>query len=179
MDNNADNTGITPSTRQGSGEHNPTPLVLRDERGRLLPGGANINPSGSGGFGDNPDHRSNGSWKKEKTPRAKLEKMFESMTVEEFMVAITAENVDNNLAGKIGDIAASGRLANIFDRDGATGKMKVNSKEFDSLMYFVYGSKSEVDASLKADDGVPIVKGFIIPMSPEDFIDDSGKQKSQ
>lgn len=34
------------------------------------------NPTGKGGFADNPQNRSNGSWKKEDTPRYKLEQMM-------------------------------------------------------------------------------------------------------
>lgn len=34
------------------------------------------NPTGKGGFADNPQNRSNGSWKKSDTPRYKLEQMM-------------------------------------------------------------------------------------------------------
>lgn len=34
------------------------------------------NPTGKGGFGDNPQNRNPGGWKKEDTPRYKLEKMM-------------------------------------------------------------------------------------------------------
>lgn len=34
------------------------------------------NPSGKGGFGDNPQNRNPGGWKKEDTPRFKLEQMM-------------------------------------------------------------------------------------------------------
>lgn len=36
----------------------------------------NNNPTGKGGFGDNPQNRHNGHWKKEDTPRFKLEQMM-------------------------------------------------------------------------------------------------------
>ena len=34
------------------------------------------NPTGKGGFGDHPENRNDGSWKKEDTPRFKLEQMM-------------------------------------------------------------------------------------------------------
>ena len=34
------------------------------------------NPTGKGGFGDNPQNRNPGGWKKEDTPRFKLEQMM-------------------------------------------------------------------------------------------------------
>lgn len=171
MGNNIENTEVNPTTKQDGDTPTTAPPVLRDEKGRLLPGGANLNPSGAGGFGDNPENRSNGSWTKAKTPRAKLEAMLEDMTVADIMIAKTEYNKDTNLTAKIGDIAASGRLLNVFDVHDTTGAMTVNSKEFDSLMYMVYGSKSELDANLKAEDGIPLIKGFILPTAPEDFID--------
>lgn len=179
MGNNIENTEVNPSSKQDGETPTTTPQVQRDEKGRLLPGAANLNPAGVGGFQDHPELRSDGSWNKAKTPRAKLEAMLEDMTVADIMIAKTEYNKDTNLTAKIGDIAASGRLLNVFDVHDTTGAMTVNSKEFDSLMYMVYGSKSELDANLKAEDGVPIIKGFVIPAAPKDFIDDDGNQKEQ
>lgn len=34
------------------------------------------NPTGKGGFGDNPQNRNDGAWKKSDTPRYKLEQMM-------------------------------------------------------------------------------------------------------
>lgn len=36
----------------------------------------NNNPTGKGGFGDNPQNRHSGAWRKEDTPRYKLEQMM-------------------------------------------------------------------------------------------------------
>ena len=179
MGNNTDNTGVDLTTKQDSNSPTPTPPKARyDERGKLLPGSV-INPTGKGGFGDNPENRSNGSWTKAKTPRAKLEAMLEDMTVADIMIAKTEHNKDTNLTAKIGDIAASGRLLNVFDVNETSGAMTVNSKEFDSLMYMVYGSKSELDANLKAEEGTHIITGFVLPTAPQDFIDEHGNQKPQ
>lgn len=40
------------------------------------------NPTGKGGFGDNPQNRNPGGWKKEDTPRYKLEQMMKLSTAE-------------------------------------------------------------------------------------------------
>lgn len=175
MTDNTHSTEVDLSSKQDS-----TPHVARyDERGKLLPGSV-INPMGRGGFADHPENRSNGSWTKEKTPRAKLENMLSEMTVGEFMTQIHDENIVANLDAKIGDVVVSGRLANIFvdDTDGS-GKLEVNSKEFDALMYFIYGSRSENDTTITTDGDPFVIKGFVIPIAPEDFIDDTGRQKPQ
>lgn len=170
MSDNTKATDVNPSTKQDGDTPTATPPVQRDEKGRILPG-TKLNPEGTGGFQDHPENRSNGSWNKAETPRAKLEAMLKDMTVADIMMAKSEYNKDTNLTASIGDIAASGRLLNVFDVHDTTGAMTVNSKEFDSLMYMVYGSKSELDANLKAEDGVPLIRGFILPVAPEDFID--------
>lgn len=178
MGNNTENTEVNPSSKQDGDTPTTTPPVLRDEKGRILPG-SKLNPDGAGGFQDHPELRSDGSWNKAKTPRAKLEAMLEDMTVADIMIAKTEYNKDTNLTAKVGDIAASGRLLNVFDINDTSGAMTVNSKEFDSLMYMVYGSKSELDANLKAEEGTHIITGFVLPTAPQDFIDEHGNQKPQ
>jgi hypothetical protein len=168
MSDNINKTDVNPSTKQDGGVSSDTPPVQRDEKGRILPG-SKLNPEGAGGFADYPEHRNDGSWTKEATPRAKLEKMLEDMTVADIMIAKTELNKDTNLSAKIGDVAASGRLLNVFTV--TDGNMSVNSKEFDSLMYMVYGSKSETDMNVKDEGGVALIRGFILPTAPEDFID--------
>ena len=148
----------------------------RDIRGRFAAG--NIPKTG---FHTHPDRRSNGSWKREQTPRAKLEKIFAEMTVGEFLIQVNDENVIANLEAKIGDVVVSERLANIFENDTEdTGRLRVNSKEFDSLVYYVYGHKSESDTTIRAEENDPfIIRGFVLPTAPEDFIDDNGNQMKQ
>lgn len=139
----------------------------RDERGRFATGNAPKT-----GFHTNPERRSNGSWKKENTPRAKLEKMLSDMTVGEFLMQINDENVVANLEAKIGDVVVSERLANAFVEDTeGSGRLKVNSKELDSLLYFVYGHRTENDTTITTDNDPYIIKGFVIPTLPEHFID--------
>ena len=167
MNNNTDNRGEA-ATKQA--------VIQRDTRGRFVVGNAPTT-----GFHTHPERRSNGSWKREQTPRAKLEKIFAEMTVGEFLMQINDENVIANLDAKIGDVAVSERLANIFvdDLEG-TGRLKVNSKEFDSLVYYVYGHRSESDTTIRAAENDSfIIKGFVLPTAPEHFIDDNGNQMKQ
>ena len=140
----------------------------RDSRGRFARG--NVPRVG---FHTHPERRSNGSWKKEHTPRAKLEKMFANMTVGEFLAQINDENVIANLDAKIGDVFVSERLANLFEVDREdSGRLKVNSKEFDSLMYYVYGHKAEGTTSISEGEvRRPLTKRFVLPTAPEDFLD--------
>ena len=139
----------------------------RDARGRFAAGN-----TPKTGFHTNPERRSNGSWKKENTPRAKLEKMFSDMTVGEFLMQINDENVVANLEAKIGDVVVSERLANAFVEDTeGSGRLKVISNELDSLLYFVYGHRTENDTTITTDNDPHIIKGFVIPTLPEHFID--------
>ena len=148
----------------------------RDERGRFV----TCNTPKTG-FHTNPERRNSGSWKKENTPRAKFEKMLSDMTVGEFLMQINDENVVANLEARIGDVVVSERLANILEDDPeGTGRIRVNSKEFDSLMYYVYGHRTESDTTIRTDSSDPfVIKGFILPTAPEDFIDDNGNQMKQ
>lgn len=130
----------------------------------------NRNPTGRGGFGDNPQNRHNGAWKKEDTPRGKLEKLLNEVTVGEFMEQI-ADNDDTNVDMTLGDMLMSARVNRAIKRDPDNpGKIEVDEKSLDSLLYFVYGSKSENDMNLKAEDGVPLIKGFVIPVLPDNAV---------
>lgn len=148
----------------------------RDQNGRFA-----IGNTPKTGFHTNPERRSNGSWKKETTPRAKFERILAEMTVGEYLAQINGENAVENLNTLIGNIVVSERLANIFEDDPeGKGRLRVNSKEFDSLMYFIYGHRSESDMTVRNDEKDPfIIKGFVMPVAPKDFIDDNGKQTDQ
>lgn len=118
--------------------------------------------------GGNPRH--NGAWKKENTPRGKLEKLLNEVTVGEFMEQI-ASNDDTNVDMTLGDMLMSARVNRAIKRDPDNpGKIEVDEKSLDSLLYFVYGSKSENDMNLKAEDGVPLIKGFVIPVLPDNAV---------
>lgn len=130
----------------------------------------NRNPTGRGGFGDNPQNRHNGAWKKENTPRGKLEKLLNEVTVGEFMDQISS-NDDTNVDMTLGDMLMSARVNRAIKRDPDNpGKIEIDEKSLDSLLYFVYGSKSENDMNLRAEDGVPLIKGFVIPVLPDNAV---------
>lgn len=135
----------------------------RDNRGRFTVG--NLPKTG---FHTNPERRSNGSWKKERTPRGKLEKILEDITVGEFFEQIARNNIEF-LDEKVGDIAVSQRLRNVFkiEKDGRIG---VISKEYDTLMKFIYGNKVEHEYHASPEEAGTILMGFVVPaVSPEDI----------
>lgn len=136
----------------------------RDARGRFIRGN-----TPKVGFHTHPERRSNGSWKKEATPRAKLEKLFSDVTLGEFLAQINEYNVTSNFHEEVGNVLISERLANTFTIDDS-GKIKVNSKELDSLLYFVYGKKTESDASISVVDYLPEVPQFVIPIISEEHL---------
>lgn len=143
-----------------------------DNRGELTTKQANMNrnPTGKGGFQDHPELRHNGAWKKENTPRGKLEKLLNEVTVGEFMEQIQS-NDDTNVDMTLGDMLMSARVNRAIKRDPDNpGKIEVDEKSLDSLLYFVYGSKSENDMNLKAEDGVPLIRGFVIPVLPDNAV---------
>ena len=65
----------------------------------------NRNPTGKGGFGDNPQNRNPGGWKKEDTPRYKLEKMMKLSHKELQEFALDEDNplFDRKIAKFIAD----------------------------------------------------------------------------
>lgn len=130
------------------------------------------NPTGKGGFGDNPQNiNRNGAWRKQDTPRGKLEALLKDMTIEELLIARDMEAMDTNRDGKVGDIASALRIGAMFDYDPVTGKITLNVSAHDSLLYLVYGSKSENETTLKGEEGIPLINGFVIPTLPDGFID--------
>ncbi|NLA42881.1 hypothetical protein GX865_01830 [Candidatus Saccharibacteria bacterium] len=138
----------------------------RDERGRFARGN-----TPKVGFHTHPERRSNGSWKKEATPRAKLEKLFSDVTLGEFLAQINEHNIASNFSEEVGNVLISERLANTFTID-ANGKIKINSKELDSLLYFVYGKKIESDVSISAKDNLPEIPQFAIPTLPQGYVEE-------
>lgn len=156
MDNNSSYRGGSATKQAVEG---------RDKRGRFTRG--NVPKVG---FHTNPERRSNGSWKRELTPRAKLEKMFSEMTVGELLTQINEHNVASNFYEEVGNVLISERLANTFSID-TNGKIKVNSKELDSLLHFVYGTRTENDTSITAVGGELAMGSFVIPTLHEGHID--------
>jgi hypothetical protein len=64
------------------------------------------NPTGKGGFGDHPEHRNDGSWKKEDTPRFKLEQMMKLSEAE--LIAVCANEDAPQFERKLATYITSG-----------------------------------------------------------------------
>lgn len=111
------------------------------------------NPKGKGGFGDNPQNiNRSGHWKKEDTPRFKLETMM-TLTEEELRVIVEDKNKP------------------LFERNIALAIKGSDWKTAESMINQVYGvPKSEIDMKLGTDDGSPLIKGFVIPTLPDNFV---------
>lgn len=151
MQYNTQTTEVEPSSKQDG--------VSRDERGRILPG-SRLNPDGAGGFQSRPEARSTGSWKRTGTARYKLEQMM--LLTESELTDI----IDNPLSP-------------VFEQKLAKAIVDGTWTTIKEMMDQVYGRKTDVDMSMKMDEGIPIIRGFVIPTAPEDFIDDNGRQMIQ
>ena len=148
MQHNAEQTEVQPSTDLDG--------VKRDENGKILPG-SRLNPSGRGGFQERPETRNKGGWKRSETARYKLEQMMQ----------LTESELTNIVEDPASPVFEQKLAKAIIDGTWTTIK---------EMMDQVYGRKTDVDMNMKMDDGVPIIKGFVIPTAPEDFIDDNGNQ---
>lgn len=84
----------------------------------------NRNPTGKGGFGDNPQNRNPGGWKKEDTPRYKLEQM---MKLQELDLQEIAEDVE----------------APLFERKLAEAIRKGKWREIEAMINQVYGQPKQ------------------------------------
>lgn len=119
----------------------------RDERGRFLPGN-----SPSVGFHTNPERRSNGSWKKIDTPRYKLEQMM------------------NLTASELLDISKKSTTP-LFERKLATAILDGSWPVIREMINEVYGRPKETVELNDKHEHPAIIKGFILPTAPADFID--------
>lgn len=82
------------------------------------------NPSGKGGFADNPQNRNPGGWKKEDTPRFKLEQMMKLS--------------ESELVEIINDVAKP-----LFEHKLATALRDGNWQTIKEMMQEVYGKPKE------------------------------------
>lgn len=112
------------------------------------------------GFHTNPENINKGGWKKEDTPRYKLEQM---MKLSEMELSLIIE--DDGLP--------------LFERRLAKAIIKGDWGVIRQIIHEVYGTpKDSIDLNAMGE-GIPIIKGFVLPTAPEDFIDETGKQKAQ
>lgn len=119
----------------------------RDQRGRFAPGNTPIT-----GFHTNPERRSDGSWCKEDTARYKLEQM---MTLTNDKLSSLIENDNTPL----------------FERKLAQAIVDGSWPVLRDMMNEVYGTpKESIELSSQTQDPF-IIRGFVLPVAPEDFID--------
>lgn len=99
------------------------------------------NPTGKGGFGDNPQNINlSGHWKKEDTPRFKLEQMMK-MTEEELGEVVKDKN------------------ATYFERTLAVAMSQKDWKTIREMIHEVYGTpKSSVDVTSGGQQIQTVVK---------------------
>ena len=146
---NADGiTEVDSSTRQ---EHD----VPRKSTGAWLPG-AVPNPTGKGGFGDNPQNRSNGKWKKENSISYQYNRLL-AMTEEEYNAFKPVTNAEKIARRRIerairDDDESLKETKEITDRTEGRAKQDIN-----------------IDVDEKS---APLIRGFVIPTLPEDYIDE-------
>lgn len=160
MKDNIDITEVDTATKQD------VKKPIHDESGNKFALGNNANPSGKGGFGDHPENRANGSWKKENTPRGRLEKLINATSYEEFITQIINNKEDYKQT--LGNVLDSALIDEVFiiDPDHPETK-RVDFDRMIKLYEFVYGRKTENDTTLRGDEGQAVlIKGFVLPSIP-------------
>lgn len=151
MTSDMQSTEVAPSTKQ-DGE------ILRQEGGRFAPGN-NANPTGKGGFGERPEHRNSGRWDKETSISWWYNKILR-MTDEEYD-AFKPDSRSQRIA-----------LSRITEAEG-TGELALKSTK--EITDRTEGRpRQDIDMNIDGEESVPIIRGFVIPTAPEDFIDDNG-----
>ena len=101
------------------------------------------NPTGKGGFGDHPENRNPGGWKKEDTPRFKLEKMMKLSHAE-----LQAVDFDED--------------ASLFERKLAKFIADDDWKTIKEMMHEIYGTpKQSVDVTSQGNELKPTLVQFI------------------
>ena len=122
----------------------------RDQSGRFTSGN-----KPKVGFHTNPERRSNGHWKKSDSARHKLEKMM--LLTEDELQAILGNG-----------------QSPLFEQKIAEAIMDGSWSILESMINQVYGSpRSSVEISTESSE--PLIKGFVIPVLPDNFINLSNK----
>lgn len=148
MDDN--NTEVGVATNQDTSEKK----VAYDEHG-LVPGSV-LNPEGKGGFGDNPENRSNGRWSKDTSITYWYNKIGR-MTDEERDTFVPTSDFQRIALKRIAMALGSDELA-----------LKATKEITDR----VEGKpKQDIDMNIESESAIPLIKGFVIPTLPEDFIE--------
>lgn len=140
---------VDASTRQEADSSDAARRIARGES-------AVLNPTGKGGFGENPQNRSNGKWKKENSVSYQYNRML-AMTTDELKdftpttnaEAIAKRRVDRAMRD---DDESLKETKEITDRTEGRAKQDIN-----------------IDVDEKS---APLIRGFVIPTLPEGYIDE-------
>jgi hypothetical protein len=125
----------------------------RNNKGRFIDGNIPVT-----GFHTNPERRSNGRWKKEDSISYQYNYLL-SMCPDELVVF-----EPTTVAQRIALIRIRQAMAD--DRLGLMSTVEITDRT---------EGKAQQDISISNDETVqPIIKGFVIPTLPEDFIDSEG-----
>lgn len=103
----------------------------------------NLNPTGKGGFRDNPQNRSSGHWKKADSPRYKLEQMMKLS--EDELKAISKDKTQPLFEKKLADAILNGDWKTIRE-----------------MVHEVYGTpKQSVDVTSGGNELKPTLVQFV------------------
>jgi len=135
-------------------------IVERDDSGKWQPG-STPNPDGIGGFGDNPDNRSDGRWSKD-----------------------TSISYWYNKLGRMSDVErAEFKPTTSFQRIALLRIERAERDDKDSLdetkeITDRTEGKARQDIGLDIDEKtIPLLKGFIIPALPDNFAEIPDEEK--
>ena len=144
MGNNLDHTEQASATKQA--------VTDRDERGRFLPG--NMPKTG---FHTTPERRSNGKWSKDSSLTYWYNKLLRMNHKEfdNFKPSTTIQRIAmTNIRIAVGSDERLALKATIEITNRTEGR-----------------PKQSIDMDMQDDNEEHIIRGFVIPTSPEDFID--------
>lgn len=114
------------------------------------------NPTGKGGFGDNPQNRSDGRWKKEESISYWYNKIGR----------MTDEQLNNFKPANQNQRIALRRILAALGNDELSLK---NTKEITDR---TEGKpRQDIDLNVESDEDISLIKGFVIPTLPANFIE--------
>lgn len=143
MNSDIDETEVDTATKQAVND--------RDSRGRFAPGN-----TPSTGFHTHSERRNNGKWTKEESISYWYNKLGR----------MSDDEYDNFKPKNQNQRIAQARIVM------ALGTDELALKATKEITDRVEGrARQDIDMNVSDDEAVPIIKGFVIPTLPEDFID--------
>lgn len=146
MNDNIERTEVDTATKQDV----PAGEKVRTGESAIL------NPTGKGGFGDNPENRSDGRWSKDTS----ITYWYNAI------LRMTDDEYDNFIPTTRAQRLAMRRIESALGTDELALK---NTKEITDR---TEGKpKQDIDMNIESESAIPLIKGFVIPTLPEDFIE--------